>query len=246
MPLNTPVPLNEYHERLSVRPQRPPAALARGELQPPSVMFRSSLQQTLVRVLPRWHEDAAVAHPGRAGCRTGRRGDPRVGPVATRGAPCARTPPRPLSPPNTTTRSPPTNRRCWRCRASAATRRPRSPASPTVPSTVIDTTSGARPRSPMAAGAVPDQGRTRAGSPACPRSRRWRALGTPPRELGALVCTARKPDCEACPLWTSAPATDRLPRTAPSPRANLAWHRPADPRRADPDAARPPRLPAGE
>ena len=155
----------------------------------------------LAGVADRWPTPADLA------AAAGRRGDPRLGPAR-------------VSPPGAApARAAPGDRRaarrrgaaavttnCWRCPGSAATRRRRWRRSPSASGTPSSTPTSAGwwpGRSPATAQAAPSLTRGRdpagRGSAAGPaeRAARW---GVAVMELGALICTARAPRCESCPV----------------------------------------------
>ena len=221
-------------------------ATCRGAGRPPrpwSVMVSEfMLQQTPVgpRAAGARRLAGALADAGRPGRGPHRRGGADVGPArlpAPRPAPARRS--RRDRASATTARCRRRTTTCSRCPASGTTPRRRSPASPSASATSCSTpTSAGCWRAPSPAREFPAPAVTRAERDVATAllpddaatAATW-AVAT--MELGALVCTARQPSCDACPVAEPVRlARRRLPgvrRTAPS-RAGLGRHRPPVPR----------------
>ena len=162
--------------------------------------------------LERW---PTPARPRRR-TRPARRSAPGAG-SATRAAPCACTRPRRRWWSGTTARCPTTSRRCSRCPASAPTPRPRWPPSPSAqrhrggghqrPPGRWPAPSTARPHA--AAATTPPSARLAEAAAARGPRTAARAGTVAVMELGALVCTARAPRCDDCPLLAGLRLADR-------------------------------------
>ncbi|MFC0582345.1 A/G-specific adenine glycosylase [Micrococcoides hystricis] len=211
MPLNLPVELSEYHERLAEWFDHNARSLPwrEADCSPWGVMVSEfMLQQTpVVRVLPRWYEwlerwptpaDLAAEPAGEAIRAWGRLGYPRralrlhaaATTIATEYAnEVPRTEEELLALPG----------------VGAYTAAAIASFAYDVPTTVIDTNIRRVHARAFAGMALPEPSLTKAEreraelvKPTDPElANQWNAATM---ELGALVCTARKPACDACPL----------------------------------------------
>ena len=167
---------------------------------------------------------AGRGHPGRRGPAVGPAGLPAPGgPAARERAAHGRA--------STTARSLTRSRTCARCPASAPTPRPPWPASPSASGTRCSTPTcggcwpGSCParRLPPAAQSAAEVALAESLLPADGReAARWSVAVM---ELGALVCTAARPDCSRCPVAGQCAWRRRGPPGCPAARAAPALRR---------------------